>query len=375
MKEEIEALNAELAKGDPGAGLFGSIERREPGDDPTVRRDRRATIELREELDRLTASRNATTDALGRISDEQRRRIVVEEEVQKVVERTIELTEDEIKEKERRAAAVRDIVAQLQMEKLGLEEGEAAVLDKQLADLDATDAVREHALVLFEEIRALNEEQRAVREAAREKDRAAQAEVRRLEALKRARQRENKAASDRLARQEQARLTATLNAELREAQDIAQETAAIIGNAFDEIIGRTESVADAFGDMVTEILAQIQRLLIQRAIVEPIIGAISGALFPGATTGTQVSAGVAALGTEFANKGIVNFTGGVSAFRAQPAGPTTIVEQSLTFAPSFIDGADGARWLRQNAGEIMGIVGEGAQRSTAFAAAVRGERG
>ena len=65
----------------------------------------------------------------------------------------------------------------------------------------------------------------------------------------------------------------------------------------------------------------------------------------------------------------------VATVRALQVGPpTVIVEQNITFAPQFLDAADGDRWLRQKSGEIMGIIAEGAQRSSEFAKTLRGSR-
>ena len=50
----------------------------------------------------------------------------------------------------------------------------------------------------------------------------------------------------------------------------------------------------------------------------------------------------------------------------------TVVQQTINFAPSFIDGADGAAWLRSNSQEIMTIISDGARRSSSYATALRG---
>ena len=47
-------------------------------------------------------------------------------------------------------------------------------------------------------------------------------------------------------------------------------------------------------------------------------------------------------------------------------GREVIVQQTINFEPSFIDSRDGARWLQEQRGAIVGIMAEGARNSTAL---------
>ena len=56
-------------------------------------------------------------------------------------------------------------------------------------------------------------------------------------------------------------------------------------------------------------------------------------------------------------------------------GQTTIIQQTINFSPSLIDGKSGQRFIEENAGIITGLVAEGAQRSGQLANAFQGQTG
>lgn len=328
---------------------------------------RRRQAELAAELVQVTAFIDTQTAAQERAA----------EATKESTAAVVTFTEEEVEAQRKREEAIVGIIDQLELEMKRLKEGEVAILDKQLAELGANDTTREAARVLFNKIVRINDEIKALKAAEREQAQIERAQTRRRETLRRRREREARSQAERKARAAQAAEIARLNNEMREAQQIAQETARIIGDSFNDIIDGTESVADAFKNMVTEILRQVQRLLIQRTIVEPIIRALTGAFGPDLPTGggtTLAESGLALpgvsknIGTSLRESGLA-LPGAVA---GRSLTPTTVVQQNITFAPSFLDGADGARWLRGQSQEIMTIVGEGAQRSVGFSRVLRG---
>lgn len=296
-----------------------------------------------------------------------------EEEVADATERSIGLTQEQLDLEKDRQDSVIAIIDALEEELLMVNEGERAVLQKRLTDLKALGVTTDYILELFDLIAAREADIAATEEHDRAQERATAAEVRRRRTLARERERAEQALERATARSKAAEEFARINNQMREAQQIAQETAGIIGDSFNDIIDGTESVADAFKNMVTEILRQVQRLLIQRTIVEPIIRALTGAFGPSSgLSASEVSAGLAI--PELANiPDNPSFNPFIPrAVAGRSLTPTTVVQQNITFAPSFLDGADGARWLRGQSQEIMTIVGEGAQRSVGFSRVLRG---
>lgn len=278
----------------------------------------------------------------------------------------LELTQDEID-------GIAQLVDALQGELDGLTMTRAAIIDKELAELRATDTTREAVRLLLEEIAAQNALVDALKETEREKAAAARAEERRLQTLRREREQTAEANRRKAEREDLARL----NAEMQEAMRIATQFADTIGDAFFEVIQGTKGVGEAFGSMVTEILKQMARLAIQRGIVEPLIGAFLGQFAPtvpgvGAVSGTSNDFGLpSGLGG-----------GGGSDFFSAPVGGAVnavaaggvVVQQTINFAPSLIDQRSGERFIQEHAGTITGLVAEGARNSGQLAGAFRGDQ-
>lgn len=287
-------------------------------------------------------------------------------------ERSIELTGDQVKALEAQQEEVRGIVEALQEEILLLEEGERAVLEKNLIDLEATGLTQLLTLALFDKVAALNAEADALKESEQASERAAKAEKRRLETIRKEKERGLETARRALERIEMARL----NDEMREATQIAQQFADTIGTAFEEVIGQTKSVADAFADMVTDILKQLQRLVIQKAIVEPLLGAILNSFAPGSGGGSSspIQAGgfnFSGLASIAVNSTASAVASGASATTAVQAGSKVVVQQTINFSPNLIDARSGQRFLQEQAGTIAQIIGDGVAQSGELANAVR----
>lgn len=291
-------------------------------------------------------------------------------------ERTHRLTKEELEAEQERLTSIKQIVDAMDEELLRMREGEAAVLDKQLRELDASDATREHVKAVYEQIKALQEAANAEREAERAAEAASRARDRQRQRLREQNERDAQSIRDSVRRMEENEALARMNADMQEARAIAQAMAESIGQAFDDVANKTKTVSEAFGDMVTDILKQMQRLAIQKKIVEPLINALLGSLGPSSSpSASDFTSRSQELGRQLpgGNQGSLGFSAAsLPADLMGAPNASVIVMQDIHFSPNLIDGRSGSRFLRENQGEIMTIIGEGVQRSSQFASALRG---
>jgi len=256
--------------------------------------------------------------------------------------------------------------------------------------------IRQTIQDLYERIEATKAATQADEDAERVRKKAVKDAERDRETLRKAREREEEQrqrAAERLK-------DAELAEELSEITRVAVEMADSIGTAFEDIISGTESVAASFGTMVEEILKQVQRLLIQKFIVEPIVGAILGKWGPG--SGTVAPAHSMPEGIENIDRNIrtadasgspgfrtrtdtsltsLALSGGVgrnaSLLSAAPtsaslaSAPRVIVQQSITVAPQLINARDAQRFIEEQGPTIAKIVGDSARHSSAYASSLR----
>jgi chromosome segregation ATPase len=188
------------------------------------------------------------------------------------------MTQGQIEAEEARLAAVDEIVTSLETELFVLKKGERALLDRELTTLSVTDTTRELTLEIYDEIVALEEERKALQEAERERERTEKNKQRMLRDERRDREREEESQRQATIRAAEALRDAKMAEQLREITDVSQEMAESISAGFEGIVSGSKSVADAFGDMVTDILKELQRLAIQKAITEPLFNAIFAGL-------------------------------------------------------------------------------------------------
>ncbi len=319
-------------------------------------------FKARDAIDALNVTRDLQAAKLELVKEALAALQETEEEGAAARKKIVVLSQEELDALAERQEAIQGIVRTLQDELLVLREGEAALIDKQLVELEATPITRIVIALLLEEVEAEKELAEATRETAREKEKASKAEERRLETLKAKRKREAAARTRALERADLARL----NAEMQETKRIAQDMANSIGDAFDSIIDGTAGVADAFETMVTEILRQIQRLLIQRAIVEPIINAIAGQFGPSIPqTGGSVG--------EIISDSLPDAVSGTAAGIAGPSfgGQTVIVQQTIEIHNDMIDQQSGDAFMVKHAPRIARIIAEGVRESGDLAEALR----
>ena len=64
----------------------------------------------------------------------------------------------------------------------------------------------------------------------------------------------------------------------------------------------------------------------------------------------------------------------IGSMSAQGAGDQVIVQQSIVLNMGFVDGQDGANFLRNHSPVIQKIIGDGVTQSRAYAAQLRGNR-
>jgi hypothetical protein len=371
------------------------------------RRRTEATAALNHELAQLTEREDALVTVLGRTNDAMRAVMFATEEASEAQREQNEEEQESAEAREKRLEAIAAIVNGLERERLELEKTTEEMIRYDLEQLRASEATIQRALEEHRLAEALRETARRVEEAERAEKRLAAEREREEKRLSRQRERDAERRREAVARAAERAELAKLQQDMREVADISTAMAASIGDAFNDVITGTESVSDAFGDMVEEILKELQRLMIKKLIVQPIAEALFGALggipespgeFPGPDIGTpdfklpdpkmqpsitpQPSLPIPGL-SSFSMQPVAPVPQAMvepptlaedlsSPFGpAQPA-PTTIVQQTINVSPQLIDGADGARWLRQNQTQIMEIVGRGAQTSSEYAATLRG---
>ena len=263
-------------------------------------------------------------------------------------------------------------------EQLLSEEGlEKQILLNELAELNVTEAQQARIISLFDLVEAAE----AATEA--EKERATQA-VKNAVAMNRlatARERQfgrvnerTRVREERAAMAEAVLATDLMVARISDALDrkakFAQDVASDITDSFEDIINGTTNVADAFGSMVTSILADFARMRIERGLISflsKLIIPIPNA--PGAFPEPVIdpTAGLNSL-PSIVGPGAINPDLNFS----RSGGQQVIVQQTVNFQISAIDGRDMQSALREQAGTILQTVAEGAQNSTGFARALRG---
>lgn len=258
---------------------------------------------------------------------------------------------------------VAQIVERLRREKIELREGERALLRHKLETEGATDAQIEMALALFDQNEAIEERnerlKRGREELARDKEAAREwaEEARRSMA-------EAQAAFG----QATARLrTERFAADLEEFRDETKQLSASVSGAAVDIVTSSETIGDAFRQMVDDILRQLARLAIQQGIIRPLLTRLTLSFL-----GSQVPAlpGVGDLPTPTAP----NVGGGAAGTQTAglTAGGGMVVSQQINFNVSAMDGADARRVLQQNAPAIVEVVGQAARDSMQFQRTLRG---
>lgn len=140
-----------------------------------------------------------------------------------------------------------------------------------------------------------------------------------------------------------------------------------VSYSFERMIRGTDNVADAFKDMIVSMILDLARLEVRMRIIDFFkeqgwIKDITGHVAAGLVGGTEAVVGEAGGGTG----------GGFALPSSGGGGQQTVVNQSITFSPSFVDGASGAAWLRNQSPTITRIVADGARRSRNAASAIRG---
>ena len=333
-------------------------------------------------------------DQNQRLTAQLQERRAIEEEVRAGQENATIVTRGQIEAEAERQEAVDELLGSLQQEVQLLEEGERAMLANQLASLQATDAERAQALARYDNIQAIEaktkaeEQARAVRARLRRQDLAD-----RIAAGERAEDRRKKLREKLQAQEEKQRQAAQRMEQLAEQNRLRDISAAAgdmadaFADAFGSIIKDISNTEQAFKDLLATIARQVQTQAITRLITEPLTDAIVGIFDDGAanTGDLRMAPATIRTGKDLTGNNKLTTSSGMSSLRVDPVqspsslgvntgtGHTqTVVQQTINFAPSFIDGADGEAWLRSNSQEIMTIISDGARRSSSYATALRG---
>lgn len=161
-----------------------------------------------------------------------------------------------------------------------------------------------------------------------------------------------------------------LEKRLMEIERWSQRLGDSMTDAFVDIITGSRSAADAFSEMTRRILEDITRLAFERAVVKPLTDSVMRSFgLPERAAGGPVEAGGAYVVGEKGPELFVPRLSGdiVPNHRLQSGGGrAVVVNQSLHFNVTGMDGADVSRVLRQQKGQILQMVGEGVRESTSF---------
>lgn len=213
--------------------------------------------------------------------------------------------------------AVAKVTQQLELEHIALTQGEVAAFRASLAMQGWTEAEIAAAESAFRTNQALREQQEAA-------DKLAQEELRALE--------------------DQA----------RQVERAMRHMSDVVTDSFFAVIDGTESVLDAFENMVQGILRELARNELQGAI-----GGLLGGLFSGGAAAFSPEEVGAAIDVSNQITPTFGLTAGARA-------PTEIHYQTVNLSLNAIDGRDAARFLEANRGVIAGLVRQTANESSRF---------
>lgn len=415
VRNELETLGEPILLEDLDPDVYVPAARQAEADRRAVQ-----SRELGRELEKLLVVEREQMAMASSITDAYREATAAVDDAADATEHATDVEVESAEAKAERETAIQGIVDALARERLELISTDEQLLIHDLLQLRASESTIAQAVATLRLTQARidanaaeegMERDRARRVAQAERD-ASRQQADRARAANKSVQ-EARRAQQAIIRAADREKLAQLQNDLREVSAISATMASTVTNAFDAISDGTESVGGAFRNMVDEIIAELQRLVIQRTIMEPLMGwlfdmlggaamsqsaqltrdlpafqdAMRNAPIPGADFITPL--GNTKVGPVVMPQTMSRITApmtspnvaglslpDVSQIAAQsvtaPPAPQTIVQQTITFAPQLIDGADGSRWLRQNSGEIMGIVGQGAQESSQYARALRG---
>ncbi len=309
---------------------------------------------------------------------------------------SVENTEEETE-------AIEKLLAKLEDQLLVQQGLHRQMLINDLDAANATDASRERALAIFDEIAALVEQEKAEKELAKRRKEIAQATERFMVRMARDGARIRKQLFDDRRREEERignilsdMMVDRINRALERQQESINIITGSIVDPFEDIIrsmgdaavefdefGRrirlteqeiweqtdemSEKVSRAFKEMVTNILAEFARLQLERFL----IGLLSDLFHPIPDPPAPIPAPPDPTGLDVPDFASSSSISGGSSRRASSA--PVVVQQTIYFSPNMIDQKSGQQFLREQSREIMTIIGEGAQRSHQFSRALRGE--
>lgn len=265
----------------------------------------------------------------------------------------LEAAVEAAKEAKENAADVTRIIDALERENAEIRGQAAALVDAELAAKNATEAQRDYARFLQRSTEVVRKNAEIQREA--------------NEAVEAAVEKARQARSD------------EIRSRFEAIQDAAGNMAQAVVDAGVDIVTGSESIGEAFKNMVDRILRELARLAIQQALFGLLKNVFSGVLgggipdapgpievepptIPGFARGGSVSRGVPIVVGE---EGPEVFTPGISG-TVHPNDAMGIrggAPVSVTFQIDAIDGRSVERFFGENANRIVRIVGEAVQQS------------
>lgn len=366
---------------DDASDLADTMAEIEPRLQGATSKQLQRSLELaRQRQDEIGQMQIAGTGDPGDLNRRMNLQIALEERINEVLSKRTDLVPKLIEgvrvvigQTEEQEEATRKLEDKLN-DQLMTEQGlERQLLENELTALDVERADRLRILAIFDAIEAEEAEQEALKERAKQLRINEQA----MERLRRARERQfsgnrRQAEDDARSQREADAALATeimvsrISDALDRQQQVVEEVSRVMLNSFENMIRGTESVSDAFGNMVTNILAEFARLKLEQALV----GLLTNLLIPvpqapGAFQAPTIdpTAGLNALPA---------ITGPGAVASAGFQGAKVVVQQSINFSPNLIDARSGRQFIQEQGETIVELVGRGARTSASFANALRG---
>lgn len=260
------------------------------------------------------------------------------------------------------------LVQSLEERLLREQDNERQIIINKLAENDATEAEKAHALAIYDQMRAV----KAAKELEKELNKQRQENEKELRQIEERNRRQFAQAESRayFALEEEKSRFAAIGAqitvekiadELDRQQRLVEAASQATIDQLDQVIRKTASVGEAFHNMVEKILLEYARLKLEKSL-ESLFSSI---LIPIPKEPTAIPEPQITINP-------VELPSISSGFTLPPPGSlggpsqTVIVDQTISFSISAIDGRDMQKALREQGGTIAQIVGEAARNSVGY---------
>lgn len=242
--------------------------------------------------------------------------------------------EEAVRAAEQNAKAVEDTIRKLEEQNIELRLGEDALLRHTLAQKGATEAQIRHAVATQQANREMEKARKDAEEAERDAER---------EAERRERERE------------------------REIERHADQFAGAAGDAFGAWVSGAQEADEAFRTMIESMIAQLARLTMQKAFVDPLSSIFAGII--GGAIG-----GAAGGGASGAHEGS-HFGSSLQmapVTQTSSSGSSVVVHVNVPITAQSLDPRTMSDLLREQKGQLGAIVGDAVRESSALRSMFKG---